>query len=45
MKLLKKTKQALGLADQHIVIALSTLNEVEDKLGLTKKIKLFTILK
>ncbi len=42
---IEKTKQALGLADQHIVIALSTLNEVEDKLGLTKKIKLFTILK
>ena len=35
MKLLK-TKQALGLADQHIVIALSTLNEVEDKLDLQK---------
>ncbi|HDR8127695.1 TPA: hypothetical protein QC448_002975 [Bacillus cereus] len=34
---IEKTKQALGLADQHIVIALSTLNEVEDKLGLTKK--------
>ncbi|MDA2476968.1 hypothetical protein PDN61_12970 [Bacillus cereus] len=34
---IEKTKQALGLADQHIVIALPTLNEVEDKLGLTKK--------
>jgi len=34
---IEKTTQALGLADQHIVIALSTLNEVEDKLGLTKK--------
>ncbi|KAB2370186.1 hypothetical protein COL22_16120 [Bacillus thuringiensis] len=34
---IEKTKQALGLADQHIVIALSTLNEVEDKLGLIKK--------
>ncbi len=33
---IEKAKQALGLADQHIVIALSTLNEVEDKLGLTK---------
>ena len=33
---IEKTKQALGLADQHIVIALSTLNEVKDKLGLTK---------
>ena len=40
---IEKTKHALGLADQHIVIALSTLTEVEEKLALAK-IKLFTIL-
>jgi hypothetical protein len=34
---IEKIKHALGLADQHIVIALSTLDEVEDKLGLVKK--------
>lgn len=34
---IENTKHALGLADQHIVTALSTLNEVEDKLGLSKK--------
>ncbi|MDA1758702.1 hypothetical protein ACFU6E_11685 [Bacillus cereus] len=34
---IEKIKHALGLADQHIVIALSTLDEVEDKLGLAKK--------
>ncbi|OOR21771.1 hypothetical protein [Bacillus cereus] len=34
---IENTKHALGLADQHIVIALSTLNEVEDKLGISKK--------
>ncbi|KKZ92773.1 hypothetical protein B4147_2009 [Bacillus wiedmannii] len=34
---IENTKHALGLADQHIVIALSILNEVEGKLGLTKK--------
>lgn len=33
---IENTKHALGLADQHIVIALSTLTEVEDKLGLSK---------
>lgn len=36
-EIIENTKHALGLADQHIVIALSTLNEVEDKLGLSKK--------
>ncbi|HHT7236792.1 MULTISPECIES: hypothetical protein [Bacillus] len=36
-EIIEETKQALGLADQHIVIALSTLNEIEDKLGLSKK--------
>lgn len=36
---IENTKHALGLADQHIVLALSTLNEVEVKLGLAKKIK------
>lgn len=35
--IIKNTKHALGLADQHIVIALSTLTEVEEKLGLAKK--------
>ncbi|KAA0766262.1 hypothetical protein [Bacillus sp. SH5-2] len=35
--IIENTKHALGLADQHIVIALSTLNEVEEKLGLAKK--------
>ncbi|HDX9653822.1 MULTISPECIES: hypothetical protein [Bacillus] len=34
---IENTKHALGLADQHIVLALSTLNEVEVKLGLAKK--------
>ncbi|PEL40316.1 hypothetical protein [Bacillus toyonensis] len=34
---IESTKNALGLADQHIVIALSTLNEIEDKLGISKK--------
>ncbi|EMI9086380.1 hypothetical protein QCI44_16570 [Bacillus cereus group sp. RP37] len=34
---IENTKHVLGLADQHIVLALSTLNEVEDKLGLSKK--------
>ncbi|EJS75790.1 hypothetical protein CN425_17830 [Bacillus cereus] len=34
---IENTKHALGLADQHIVTALSTLNEIEDKLGLSKK--------
>lgn len=34
---IENTKHALGLADQHIVLALSTLTEVEDKLGLSKK--------
>ncbi|PGK32179.1 hypothetical protein CN907_26450 [Bacillus anthracis] len=34
---IENTKHALGLADQHIVIALSTLTEVEEKLGLAKK--------
>ncbi|PFJ01783.1 hypothetical protein COI88_22720 [Bacillus cereus] len=34
---IENTKHALGLADQHIVIALSTLNEIKDKLGLSKK--------
>lgn len=34
---IENTKHALGLADQHIVTALSILNEVEDKLGLSKK--------
>ncbi|ALQ67973.1 hypothetical protein [Bacillus thuringiensis] len=34
---IEKTKHALGLADQHIVVALSTLTEVEEKLGLAKK--------
>ncbi|PFJ80813.1 hypothetical protein COI95_10005 [Bacillus cereus] len=34
---IENTKHALGLADQHIVIALSTLNEIEDKLGISKK--------
>ncbi|GAB6458410.1 hypothetical protein QYM13_26635 [Bacillus pacificus] len=34
---IEKTKHALGLADQHIVIALSTLTEVEEKLALAKK--------
>ncbi|PEW94961.1 hypothetical protein CN446_19440 [Bacillus cereus] len=33
---IENTKHALGLADQHIVIALSTLNEIEDKLGISK---------
>ncbi|PGO22604.1 hypothetical protein CN984_26030 [Bacillus cereus] len=36
-EIIEETKQALGLADQHIVIALSTLNEIKDKLGLSKK--------
>lgn len=35
--IIRNTKHALGLADQHIVIALSTLTEVEEKLGLAKK--------
>ncbi|HGH7182243.1 hypothetical protein DXB51_21055 [Bacillus cereus] len=35
--IIENTKHALGLADQHIVIALSTLTEVEEKLGLAKK--------
>ncbi|HEK9099496.1 hypothetical protein KFD70_00180 [Bacillus pfraonensis] len=30
-------KESLGLADQHIVIALSTLNEMEEILRITKK--------
>lgn len=30
-------KESLGLADQHIVIALSTLNEIEEILGVTQK--------
>ncbi|EMY8531961.1 hypothetical protein PDJ82_01180 [Bacillus cereus group sp. TH43LC] len=34
---IENTKHALGLADQHIVIALSTLTEVEEKLALAKK--------
>ncbi|WP_156575800.1 hypothetical protein [Bacillus luti] len=34
--IIENTKHALGLADQHIVIALSTLTEVEEKLGLAK---------
>ncbi|MFS8351858.1 hypothetical protein ABHN12_11770 [Bacillus nitratireducens] len=34
---IENTKHALGLANQHIVIALSTLNEIEDKLGISKK--------
>ncbi|MFB6729900.1 hypothetical protein ACFCVW_15375 [Bacillus mobilis] len=34
---IENTKHALGLADQHIVLALSTLNEVEVKLRLAKK--------
>ncbi|KAB2451933.1 hypothetical protein F8160_03190 [Bacillus sp. CH126_4D] len=34
---IENTKHALGLADQHIVIALSTLTEVEEKLRLAKK--------
>lgn len=34
---IENTKHALGLADQHIVLALSILTEVEDKLGLSKK--------
>jgi len=34
---IENTKHVLGLADQHIVLALSTLNEVEVKLGLAKK--------
>ncbi|PFJ18261.1 hypothetical protein COD67_12205 [Bacillus cereus] len=34
---IENTKHALGLPDQHIVIALSNLNEVEDKLGLSNK--------
>lgn len=34
---IENTKHALGLADQHIVIALSALTEVEEKLGLSKK--------
>ncbi|MEM5626247.1 hypothetical protein AAHB47_20075 [Bacillus wiedmannii] len=33
---IENTKHALGLADQHIILALSTLNEVEIKLGLAK---------
>jgi len=36
-EIIENTKQALGLADQHIVIALSTLNEIKDKLGISKK--------
>jgi len=36
-EIIEETKQALGLADQHIVIALSTLNKIKDKLGLSKK--------
>ncbi|MGE7861459.1 hypothetical protein ACQKOA_10390 [Bacillus mobilis] len=35
--IIENTKHALGLADQHIVSALSTLTEVEEKLGLAKK--------
>ncbi|CAM3930041.1 hypothetical protein BAQ48_04425 [Bacillus luti] len=35
--IIENTRHALGLADQHIVIALSTLTEVEEKLGLAKK--------
>ncbi|PGX49735.1 hypothetical protein COE12_23760 [Bacillus anthracis] len=34
---IENTKHALGLADQHIVIALSTVTEVEEKLALVKK--------
>lgn len=34
---LENATQSLGLADQNIVIALSTLAEVEGKLGITKK--------
>ncbi|MBE5109075.1 hypothetical protein IGI01_28735 [Bacillus thuringiensis] len=34
---IENIKHALGLADHHIVTAVSTLNEVEDKLGLSKK--------
>ncbi|GAB6435030.1 hypothetical protein bcgnr5390_57970 [Bacillus luti] len=33
----ENTKHALGLADHHIVIALSTLSEVENKLGISQK--------
>ncbi|KFN01127.1 hypothetical protein D0U04_07485 [Bacillus clarus] len=33
---IENTKHALGLADQHIITALSTLNEIKDKLGITK---------
>lgn len=36
-EIIENTKQALELADQHIVIALSTLNEIKDKLGISKK--------
>ncbi|MDW3036997.1 MULTISPECIES: hypothetical protein [Bacillus cereus group] len=35
--IIENTKHALGLADQHIVIALSTLTEVEEKLALAKQ--------
>ncbi|KAB2441586.1 hypothetical protein [Bacillus luti] len=34
---LENTKHALGLADHYIVIALSTLSEVENKLGISQK--------
>ena len=44
---IENTKHALGLADQHIVIALSTLTEVEEKLALAKNktVYYFTIKK
>ena len=41
---IENTKHALGLADQHIVIALSTLTEVEE-IRTFEKIEFFTILK
>ena len=34
---IENTRHALELADQHIVIALSILSEVEEKLGISKK--------
>ncbi|MED0874791.1 hypothetical protein [Bacillus mobilis] len=36
-EIIENTKHFLELADQLIVLALSTLNEVEEKLGLSKK--------
>lgn len=36
-EIIENTKHSLELADQLIVLALSTLNEVEEKLGLSKK--------